>query len=107
MLRKLQYEQAKWAQQNFGDQPSWQPLLGLVEEVGELAHAHLKHAQGIRNHEGHEALAKDAVGDIMIFLASYCSRRGWDLESIAEETWERVKQRDWRADPETAHEDGE
>lgn len=42
MLRKLQEEQKPWVKHNFGDRPSWMPLLGAVEELGELAHAHLK-----------------------------------------------------------------
>ncbi len=66
-LRKLQEEQKPWVIHNFGDRPSWMPLLGLMEELGELAHAHLKEAQGIRLEENHIENAKDAVADIVIF----------------------------------------
>lgn len=103
MLRKLQDEQRPWVKHNFGARPSWMPLLGIMEELGELAHSHLKQAQGIRSHEDHEAMAKDAVADIVIFLADYCSARDFDLESLVSETWAEVKKRDWKKNPETAH----
>jgi hypothetical protein len=68
-------------QHNFGDRPAWQTLLGVVEEVGELSHAHLKAAQGIRGtREQHHVAKIDAVADIVIFLADYCTAEGIDLE---------------------------
>lgn len=99
-LAKLQREQREWALENFGDAPAWQPLLGIVEEVGELAHAHLKQAQGIRTEEDHEADAKDAIGDIIIYLVDYCTRRGWGIGPIVARVWDEVKRRDWRKNPE-------
>jgi len=103
MLKKLQDEQRPWVAYNFGDRPSWMPLLGVVEELGELAHAYLKRAQGIRTSENHTENAKDAVADIVIFLADYCSAEGFDLEAIVQETWDKVKQRDWKKNPDNAH----
>lgn len=98
MLKRLQVEQIPWVKHNFGERPSWMPLLGAMEELGELAHAHLKKAQGIRTSEDHDANARDAVADIVIFLADYCSAQGYDFEQIVQETWDKVKQRDWKAD---------
>lgn len=95
-LARLQAEVATWAERNFGPRPAWQPLVGIMEELGELAHAHLKAAQGIRRDEDHEAGARDAVGDIIIYVADYCNAAGLDLEEIVGETWAKVKQRDWR-----------
>ncbi len=95
----MQEEQVPWVEHNFPGRPSWMPLLGIMEELGELAHAHLKQAQGIRTEEDHDALARDAVADIVIFLADYCSARGFDLESLVKETWAEVKKRDWKANP--------
>jgi NTP pyrophosphatase (non-canonical NTP hydrolase) len=83
---------------NFPLQKKYQPLLGLVEEVGELAHAHLKDEQEIRGH-AHEAEKLDAVGDIFVYLMSYCNASGYDLEEIILDTWRTVEQRDWRKDP--------
>lgn len=103
MLRKIQEEQAVWSLRNFGKQPSWQPLLGAVEELGELAHAHLKATQGIRKNEQHVENEIDAIGDIIIYLIAYCNSRGHDIEKIVQHTWDQVKQRDWVKNPDTAH----
>jgi NTP pyrophosphatase (non-canonical NTP hydrolase) len=69
-----------------------------MEEVGELAHAHLKHDQGIRGLEDQDLAHTqkvDAVGDIVIYLASYCTANNIDLEAAVKKTWEEVKARDW------------
>ncbi len=96
-LRELQTQHRKWMWENFGNVESYRPLLGVMEEVGELAHAHLKQVDGIRTEIDPTAAKRDAVGDIVIFLAGYCSQEGIDLESAVAETWERVKQRNYRA----------
>jgi NTP pyrophosphatase (non-canonical NTP hydrolase) len=103
MLKKIQEEQKPWVKHNFGDRPTWMPLLGIMEELGELAHSFLKDAQGIRMSENHDAGMKDAVADIVIFLCDFCSGQGYDLESLVINTWAEVKKRDWKADPDRAH----
>jgi len=100
LIKKIQEERRVWSEKNFPDQTTWQMLLGIVEEVGELSHAHLKESQHIRTTEDHEEKAKDAVGDILIFLLGYCSLRGFDVEKILKETWDEVKKRDWKKHPE-------
>jgi NTP pyrophosphatase (non-canonical NTP hydrolase) len=97
-FRRLQSEVRAWSVRNFGDRATHQPLLGAMEELGELSHAHLKQEQGIRGTAAeHEAAAKDAVGDLIIYLADYVAGRGWDLQEIMEDTWEIVGRRDWTA----------
>lgn len=96
MLKRLQEEVKVWRGKNFGEQPSWISLLGAVEELGELAHAHVKEVQGIRMSEDHIENAKDAVGDIVIYLADYCGERGFDFEEVVKKTWEQVKKRNWK-----------
>lgn len=112
----LQQEQSAWSIHNFGGGKVRDPndaFLGVVEEngeladaiiamlavnssIGSLAHAILKGKQGIRgNPEEHEAKAKDSVGDLLVFLADLCTRKGWSMQEIIEETWGEVKQRDW------------
>ena len=57
-------EWVKGAFPNHSQRASWMPLMGAVEELGELSHAHLKMSQGIRGTK--EELtkdAKDAVAD--------------------------------------------
>ena len=55
---------------------------------------------GIRTNEDHTAKKKDAIGDIVIFLADYCSSEGFDFEDIVLTVWKEVKQRDWKKNPE-------
>lgn len=64
-----------WTEQNFADKQA--PDYGVVEEVGELCHGILKRLQGIRGFDDPEkfhAHTKDALGDAMVYLCSWC---GW------------------------------
>lgn len=121
-IRELQEENAAWARYNFPDSCALphRPLLGIVEEVGELAevpgyendphitylaqaigklaHSRLKREQNIRVGEQHVKAAQDAVADIAIFLVHYCETEGWDAQSIVEEVWAKVAKRDWQKD---------
>jgi NTP pyrophosphatase (non-canonical NTP hydrolase) len=101
-LTRIQAEQRAWVLHNFGNREAWQPLLGIQEEVGELAHAFLKRHQGIRGtREEHDAAIRDAVADIIIFLLDFSSAEGIDVREVLDETWQKVRQRDWKADTET------
>ena len=95
-LDLFQSEHREWQDKNFPGWEPWEVLLGLGEEVGELFHAHLKQYQGIRMNENHDAHARDSVGDIVVFLVGYCNARGWLLSDVLNETWNHVKQREWR-----------
>ena len=108
-LGALQSQHLGWLERNFPSQQPHQPLLGLAEEVGELCHAHLKAEQQIRNFtDGFGPKwrdeAMDTVGDIVIFLVSYCNSVGIDLETAVDETWDKVKNRNWAALPATGGE---
>jgi NTP pyrophosphatase (non-canonical NTP hydrolase) len=73
-----------------------------MEEVGELSHAHLKHEQGIRGMEDQDLAyvrKRDAVGDIFIYLCSYCTANNISIEDAVYEAWEEVAKRDWVAHP--------
>lgn len=104
-LAEIQAQVGEWARRNFGiaggyvrkaPPHSWQPLMGLVEEVGELTHAFLKRSQGIRGTlEEHNAAIRDAVGDILIYLLDFAEIESLNVQAILEETWERVSRRDW------------
>lgn len=99
-LRQLQQEQVVWQEHNFPSRDNYYPLLGAMEELGELAHAHLKSLQKIRGSAvEHRAKASDAVADIVIFLADYCSANGIDFQDALNVTWEMVSKRDWKRDP--------
>lgn len=95
-LTEIQAEMKPWVLHNFGDRPAWQPLLGAVEEVGELSHAFLKKSQGIRVNEDHDEAMKDAVADTVIYLMDFCNVQGYSLHQLVHETWEKVGKRDWK-----------
>ena len=97
-LTRLQEELAPWVEHNFPGRPAWQPLLGLAEEVGELSHHFLKREQSIRSAEDHAAEIRDAVGDIIVFLADFANAESLSLQSCLEEVWAKVRQRDWQAE---------
>lgn len=97
-FHRLQKDIAAWALRNFGEQPDVHPLLGVVEEAGELCHVYLKQAQGIRNADL-EIKGKDAVGDLAIYLLAFCEEMGWDFETVVAEVWSEVRQRDWKRFP--------
>lgn len=119
-LAELQTEVGGWAEENFGDQldildsiterhqtggraggadiGAMFCALGAAEEVGELAHSVLKRGQGIRLEDDDvgPAAERDAVGDIIVYLADFCYRRGYDLEACVREAWDgEVVHREW------------
>lgn len=100
-FRELQRNQKEWSDRNFGEQVPYHCLLGAVEEIGELAHAHLKSVQGIRGmtRETYLSKARDAVADVIVFLAGYCSAEGIDLQDAITEVSTEVFKRDWASDP--------
>jgi NTP pyrophosphatase (non-canonical NTP hydrolase) len=103
-INKIQEELKVWSHENFGHQASWEPLLGAMEELGELAHAHLKLYQGIRGDwDKHNAAKKDAIADCIIYLMNYCNIEGFKIDAILAETWENVKQRNWKISPENGN----
>ncbi len=99
-FRDLQKFVGVWQDYNFGPQPPHRMVLGAAEEVGELCHAQLKMEQAIRGTpEEHNAAAKDAVGDAIIYLANYCTVKGFNLQQIMEDTWREISKRDWKKFP--------
>ncbi len=79
---KLQEEIYKWKIRNFGGKKKngHENLLGVIEEVGELAHGILKKQQGIRMIGNFDLVIKDAIGDIFIFLMNYLSEMNIKFE---------------------------
>lgn len=120
MIGKIQKQIEKWRAKNFGPSSTQGKrtkrlleqdrivaanvnLLGVQEEVGELSHCFLKMIQGIRGYNDeikYRAEAKDAVGDIVIYLMGFCDAHEWSLEQIVHEVAGEVMQRDWHKDPE-------
>lgn len=101
-INTIQREQRTWEHLNFGDTPVTYPMLGMTEELGELSHAVLKNLQGIRGKEEiNREEEMDALGDILIYMISFCNKRGYNLEEILTTTWNHVRQRNWTDNPTT------
>lgn len=95
-LKQIQLEHSEWAQRNWPGYAPYRAVLGMMEELGELSHAHLKTIDGIRGTaESHSLKERDALGDLLLFACAFASAQGYDLETILNETWEQVSQRDW------------
>jgi len=95
-FKKLQAAQKLWVKHNFPNRESYYPLLGMIEELGELAHAHLKMLQNIRGtKQKHQTEKGDAIGDIVIYMSDYCTANDINFQDIVEAAWDEVKQRDW------------
>jgi len=95
-LVQFQKEVSAWADHNFPNNAKHIPLLGALEELGELAHAHIKLEQNIRGTPSdHTMKKKDALGDILIYLAHYCHNHQLSLGECAHIAWREVKDRDW------------
>lgn len=95
-LRQLQKEQAEWRKYNFPNNQSYHPVLGVMEEWGEFCHALLRLENGIKySPDVCRDKMEDAVGDMVIFLASVCEFYGFDLQTAVEKAWTIVKNRDW------------
>jgi len=102
-LSVLQREHLQWVRQNFPQEDLGDAIFGAVEEIGELAHHYLKRKQGIRGtHEYHSEEMGDAVADCVIFMATVCDHLGLDYGVLVQQTWEKVRERDWVKDPENA-----
>ena len=82
---KIQREVGSWAWKNFKEKASgMNPLLGIIEEIGELSKAILKKDQGIRGTpEKHDRDAVDAIGDIMIYLMNHLNVVHLEIAPIA------------------------
>ena len=65
-------------------------LHGMVGEIGELHSLYQKVYQG---HEFDGEHAKKEVGDILWFIAEYCTAMGWQLEDVMEMNIEKLKAR--------------
>lgn len=76
-FRRLIDERMEWHSRNFPGSDPQEAIFGCMEEAGELAHAHLKEIQGIRVNEDHVAKAKDAIGDLTIFLLGPMNQYGF------------------------------
>ena len=62
-------------------------LHGMVGELGELHSTYQKIYQGHGINEEHQ---KKECGDILWFLAEYCTAKGWKLEDVMQTNIEKL-----------------
>lgn len=100
-IAELQNNLKEWLDYNFPDATSEDQFFGIVEEVGELAHAELKTKQQIRGYTEKKRMeeVKDAVGDIFIYLCNYCNRRKIKMDECIEMAYNTIMKRDWQNNP--------
>jgi NTP pyrophosphatase (non-canonical NTP hydrolase) len=101
-IDETQREIKEWADRNFGQtviKYHVASFLGMVEEVGEIAHSILKMSQGIRGTRAeHEEKIIDGIADLVIFTLHFAADNGIDAEAAVEQVWSKVRQRDWKND---------
>ena len=65
-------------------------LHGMVGEIGEIHSIYQKRYQG-HNWDGEHI--KKELGDLLWFIAEYCTAKGWTLEEIAQMNIDKLKAR--------------
>lgn len=65
-------------------------LHGMVSEIGELHGLYQKSYQG---HDIDTAHEKKELGDLLWFIAEYCTAMGWTLEDVAQLNIDKLKAR--------------
>ena len=65
-------------------------LHGMVGEIGELHSLYQKIYQGHQFDDNH---AKKELGDLLWFIAEYCTAKGWTLEEVMELNIVKLKER--------------
>lgn len=65
-------------------------LHGMVGEIGEIHSIYQKSYQG---HEIQDEHLKKELGDLLWFVAEYCTAHGWDLKEIMQMNIDKLKAR--------------
>lgn len=65
-------------------------LFGMVGEIGEIHSIYQKTYQG---HKFDEDLAKRETGDLLWFVAEFCTANGWTMEEVMTLNIDKLKSR--------------
>lgn len=65
-------------------------LHGMVGEIGEL---HSLYQKGYQGHDFDELHAKKELGDLLWFIAEYCTAMGWSMSDVAQMNIDKLKAR--------------
>ena len=72
------------------NQQAYHALHGMASEIGELHGLYQKSYQG---HELRASHLKKELGDLLWFIAEYCTAMGWTLEDVAQTNIDKLKAR--------------
>lgn len=65
-------------------------LFGMASEVGEIHGIFQKHFQG---HSINYTELKQEIGDLLWFIAEFCTASGWDMEYIMQMNLDKIERR--------------
>lgn len=65
-------------------------LFGMASEVGEIHGIFQKHYQG---HSINYTELKQEIGDLLWFVAEFCTASGWDMEYIMQMNLDKIERR--------------
>lgn len=74
----------------YPEQQGMHALHGIVGEIGEIHSIYQKSYQG---HEIDRNHLKKEFGDLLWFIAEYCTAMGWTLEEVAQGNIDKLKAR--------------
>ena len=63
---------------------------GMAGEVGEINSIYQKHYQG---HEFNDEHVKKELGDLLWFVAEYCTSKGWNMDDVAQLNIDKLRAR--------------
>lgn len=90
-INEYQKEAARTIRKDLADHLRMDHALhGMVSEIGELHAIYQKAYQGHRIEPMH---LKKELGDLLWFVAEYCTALGWDLEEIMQMNIDKLRAR--------------
>lgn len=107
LLSVLQVRLYRWQVENQLTSSVELLALGATEEIGELAHAIVKHRQKIRGMEDETKFreaAGDAIADTVVYLVQLCTALRLDFGTLFANTALKVMERNWVKDQKTGGE---
>lgn len=101
-IEEYQKRLKDWQILHFGSSPPEWLTVGMMEELGEMAHTLLKYQQGIREHrekdvEKFKKQLADDFGDVVVYGMQVLTHFGINAEDAMRDTFEHVLKRDWTA----------
>jgi len=79
------------------------PMFGAVEELGEIAELFTSYEFNQINQEEFRKGLVDGLADLLVFSLDFAGRNGIDAEAALALTWNKVKTRDWKKNPQNAN----